>query len=117
MITPSCAPVIRWRIVENIRAMGRFEIVGVAESEDDAVDAIDKLHPDIVITDIRLKDGNGVEVVRRVCAHSYVPCTHTFVLTNYAYPEYRHQCSVAGADEFFDKPSEYDRSLELMHAA
>lgn len=72
---------IRRRIVENIRAMGRFEIVGVAESEDDAVDAIDKLHPDIVITDIRLKDGNGVEVVRRVCPHSLRPvhahfCAH-----------------------------------------
>lgn len=108
---------IRKRIVENVRAIGRFEIVGVAESEDEAVDSIDKLHPDIVITDIRLKAGNGIEVVRHVRAHPYLPRPRIFVLTNYAFPEYRHQCSVAGADEFFDKSSEYDRFLELMYAA
>jgi two-component system, NarL family, response regulator DevR len=108
---------IRKRIVENVRAMGRFEIVGVAESEDEAVEAIDKLHPDIVITDIRLKAGNGIDVVRHMRAHPYVPRPRVFVLTNYAFPEYRHQCSVAGADEFFDKSSEYDRFLELMHTA
>lgn len=108
---------IRRRIVENVVAMRRFEIVGVAETEDEAIEAIDKLHPDIVITDIRLKDGNGIEVVRHVRAQSYAPRPRVFVLTNYAYPEYRHQCSVAGADEFFDKSSEYDRFLELMHAA
>ncbi len=108
---------IRKRIVENVRSMGRFEIVGVAESEDEAVEAIDKLHPDIVITDIRLKAGNGIDVVRHVRAHPYVPRPRVFVLTNYAFPEYRHQCSVAGADEFFDKSSEYDRFLELMHTA
>ena len=107
---------IRKRIVENVRAMGRFEIVGVAESEDEAVESIAKLQPDIVITDIRLKAGNGIEVVRHVRAHPYVPRPRIFVLTNYAFPEYRHQCTVAGADEFFDKSSEYDRFLELMHS-
>jgi DNA-binding NarL/FixJ family response regulator len=108
---------IRRRIVDNVRAMGRFEVVGVAESEDEAVKAIDKLHPDIVITDIRLKNGNGIDVVRHVRAHPYAPRPRVFVLTNYAFPEYRHQCSVAGADEFFDKSSEYDRFLQLMHTA
>ena len=108
---------IRRRIVENVRAMGKFEIVGVAESEDEAVESIDKLRPDIVITDIRLKTGNGIEVVRHIRAQAYAPRPRVFVLTNYAFPEYRHQCVVAGADDFFDKSSEYDRFLELMHDA
>ena len=108
---------IRKRIVENVLAIGGFEIVGVAESEDEAVASIDELHPDVVITDIRLKAGNGIEVVRHVRAHPYEPRPRVFVLTNYAYPEYKHQCSVAGADDFFDKSSEYDRFLDLMHHA
>jgi DNA-binding NarL/FixJ family response regulator len=108
---------IRKRIVENVRNMGGFDVVGFAESEEDAVEAIDRLHPDIVITDIRLREGNGIEVVRHIRAHPYSPRPRVFVLTNYAFPEYKHQCSVAGADEFFDKSSEYDHFLELMQAA
>ena len=108
---------IRKRIIENIAAMGGFEVVGFAESAEDAVRSIAELRPDIVITDIQLKEGSGIDVVRKVRASPYVPRPRIFVLTNYAFPEYKRQCSVAGADEFFDKSSEYDRFLSLMHQA
>jgi DNA-binding NarL/FixJ family response regulator len=108
---------IRKRIIENVRSMGSFDVVGFAESEDEAVKAIAKLRPDIVITDIQLKEGSGIEVVRQVRAHPYAPRPRIYVLTNYAFPEYKAQCSVAGADEFFDKSSEYDRFLSLMQQA
>ena len=108
---------IRKRIIENVHSIGPFEVVGFAESEYEAVASIANLRPDIVITDIQLKQGSGIEVVRQVRAHPYAPRPRIFVLTNYAFPEYKRQCSVAGADEFFDKSSEYDRFLSLMHAA
>jgi len=108
---------IRKRIIENIDTMGGFEVVGFAESAEDAVKSISELRPDIVITDIQLKEGSGIDVVRKVRASPYVPRPRIFVLTNYAFPEYKRQCSVAGADEFFDKSSEYDRFLSLMHQA
>jgi DNA-binding NarL/FixJ family response regulator len=108
---------IRKRIIENVSTMGGFEVVGYAESADEAVKSISELRPDIVITDIQLKEGSGIDVVRKVRALPYVPRPRIFVLTNYAFPEYKRQCSVAGADEFFDKSSEYDRFLSLMHEA
>jgi DNA-binding NarL/FixJ family response regulator len=108
---------IRKRIIENVSTMGGFEVVGFAESAGDAVKSISELRPDIVITDIQLKEGSGIDVVRKVRASPYVPRPRIFVLTNYAFPEYKRQCSVAGADEFFDKSSEYDRFLSLMHQA
>ena len=110
---------LRKRIVENVLALGGFEVVGVAESEAEAVQGIAQLKPEIVITDIRLKQGNGIAVVRHVRAHPYAPRPLIYVLTNYAYPEYKQQCSLAGADKFFDKSSEYDRFLEslLLEAA
>jgi DNA-binding NarL/FixJ family response regulator len=108
---------IRTRIIENVRSMGQFEVVGFAESENEAIASITSLRPDIVVTDIQLKEGSGIEVVRQVRAHPYAPRPRIYVLTNYAFPEYKRQCSVAGADEFFDKSSEYDRFLSLMHAA
>ncbi len=108
---------IRTRIIENVRSMGQFEVVGFAESENEAIASITSLRPDIVVTDIQLKEGSGIEVVRQVRAHPYAPRPRIYVLTNYAFPEYKRQCCVAGADEFFDKSSEYDRFLSLMHAA
>lgn len=105
---------IRRRIIDNVQSMGGFDVVGYAESEDEAVEAIARLRPDIVVTDIRLKEGNGIEVVRQVRAEDLSPRPKIFVLTNFAYPEYEAQCSLAGADAFFDKSSEYDSFLTQL---
>ena len=94
---------IRRRIIDNVQAMGGFDVVGFAESEEEAIEAIKKLHPDVVVTDIRLKEGNGIAVVRNIRADETAPQPKIFVLTNFAYPEYQVQCSLAGADAFFDK--------------
>jgi two-component system response regulator DevR len=112
------SPLIRKRIIENLLALGRFDVVGFAEAEDAAVAAIVAAKPDIVVTDIRLKEGNGIEVVRQVREKEVAPRPRIYVLSNYANIEYRRQCEVAGADNFFDKSGEYDRFLEaLQHDA
>jgi DNA-binding NarL/FixJ family response regulator len=108
---------IRRRIIENVVSMGRFDVVGFAESAEEAVASIRELRPDIVITDIHLKVGSGIDVVRKVRAKPYAPRPQIYVLTNYAFPEYKQQCSMAGADQFFDKSSEYEQFLALMQQA
>lgn len=105
---------IRRRIIDNVQSMGGFDVVGFAESEEEAVEAIKELRPDVVVTDIRLKEGNGISVVRQVRAEKITPEPKIFVLTNFAYPEYQVQCSLAGADAFFDKSSEYDSFLTRL---
>jgi two-component system, OmpR family, response regulator len=108
------SPLIRKRIVDSLEAIGGFEVIGFAESEGDAVDAITDARPDVVITDIRLKQGNGIEVVRQVRGAPGTSQAKIFVLSNYAYPEYKRQCELVGADDFFDKSSEYDRLLDTL---
>lgn len=105
---------IRERIIDDLVSMGGYEVTGFAESEDDALESIEQSHPDIIVTDLRLKEGSGVEVVRRVGAHSHPPGPRVFVLSNYASPEYKRQCLANGAEEFFDKTSEYGDFLSLM---
>ena len=112
------SPLIRKRIVENLQALGGFDVIGFAEAEDVAVAAIIAAKPDIVITDIRLKQGNGIEVVRQLREKEFAPRPRIYVLSNYANVEYRRQCELVGADNFFDKSGEYDRFLEaLQHDA
>ncbi|TMI10646.1 MAG: response regulator [Betaproteobacteria bacterium] len=60
------SPLIRKRIIDNLQALGGFDVVGFAESESSAVAAIVEMKPDVVVTDIRLKEGNGIEVVRQL---------------------------------------------------
>jgi DNA-binding NarL/FixJ family response regulator len=112
------SPLIRKRIIDNLESLGGFDVVGFAEGESAAVAAIAETKPDVVITDIRLKEGNGIEVVRQVRQKDFTSRPKIYVLSNYANPEYRHQCELVGADDFFDKSGEYDRFLEtLQHVA
>lgn len=108
------SPLIRNRIIENLHSLGGFEVVGFAEAEDPAVAAIVEAKPDVVITDIRLKEGNGIEVVRKLRQKAAAPRPRIYVLSNYANSEYRRQCELVGADDFFDKSAEYDRFIEAL---
>ena len=107
---------IRRRLLDTLDALGGFDVLGYAESAAEAMDAISRLHPEVVITDIRLKEGNGIDVVRHLRAHPYHPKPRIYVLTNYAFPEYRRECALIGADDFFDKSTEYERLLTTLRA-
>jgi DNA-binding NarL/FixJ family response regulator len=112
------SPLIRKRIIENLDSLGGFDVVGFAEAEEAAVAAIVEAKPDVVVTDIRLKEGNGIEVVRQLRQKSFAQRPRIYVLSNYANTEYRRQCELVGADDFFDKSGEYDRFLDaLQHYA
>ena len=112
------SPLIRRRIIDNLLSIGGFVVVGFAESEDDAVAAIAETKPDVIVTDIRLREGNGIEVVRQVRQAPASSPPKIYVLSNYASAEYRRECELVGADAFFDKSGEYDRFLDtLQHVA
>ena len=57
---------------EAVRAMlstdERIEVVGLAESGDEAVTQADDLEPDVVLMDISMPGLNGVEATRRIVA-------------------------------------------------
>ena len=110
------SPLIRRRLLDTLAQLGRFDVLRYAESAEEAMAEISRLHPEIVITDIRLREGSGIDVVRHLRAHAYEPRPRIYVLTNYAYPEYRRKCSLIGADGFFDKSTEYDRLLTTLRS-
>ena len=108
---------LRERIVGDIASLDHLDVVGWAESENHAVEAIEELSPDVVVTDLGLKEGSGVSLVRQVRAKRPAPPPRIVVLTNRATPEYRARCLQYGADAFFDKTSEYDDFLAVMREA
>lgn len=106
------SPVIRERLTESVTSPGRIEVVGYAESESGAVEALRDAQWDAVILDLQLKDGNGLRVLKALRAAKEGKLV--IVLTNYAFPQYRARSEQLGADYFFDKSREYHRVREVL---
>jgi DNA-binding NarL/FixJ family response regulator len=49
------------------------EVVGDASGVADAVGVIGREHPDVVLLDVHMPDGGGVEVIRRIAAQEQRP--------------------------------------------
>jgi two-component system, NarL family, response regulator DevR len=70
-------------------------VVGEAGSKADAVQAVKRLKPDIVLMDVRLPDGSGVEAAREILAEH--PTTRIIFLTSYSEEDSVLAAVLAGA--------------------
>jgi len=104
--------IIREHLVTMLEELAEVEIVGQAETVTEAISAIGKLQPDVVILDVRMPDSSGIEVLQIIKQGEPAPVV--IVLTNYPYPAYRQKCLQAGADFFLDKSTEFDQIPELF---
>lgn len=68
--------------------------------------------PDLLVTDFRLPDGTGLEVIRYV--KKIWPWTIVVVLTNEVLGPFRQRCLEAGADRCLDKSTDADTLLHLV---
>lgn len=107
--------IIRQRLTESIEDPGRVEVIGYAEAEAQAIDALDHLDCDVLLLDLQLRDGNGLGVLKALRGQQGRRPT-VVVMTNYAFPHYRDKSLALGADYFFDKAREYGRVGELLQA-
>jgi DNA-binding NarL/FixJ family response regulator len=103
-------------VVERVRALlsdiEGLEFIGQATNANDAVEAILKQKPDVVILDIRLIGENGMNVLERIKKEHAPPVVIMF--TNYPYPQYREKCRKLGAEYFFDKVTEIESFVKVL---
>jgi len=104
--------VMRERVIDMISELPEIEIIGQAEDGLQATNLIEKLTPDVVILDIRMPGGNGIDVLKHIKKMKLNPVV--IMLTNYPYPQYRKKCMKAGADYFFDKSTEFEKVTEVL---
>jgi DNA-binding NarL/FixJ family response regulator len=76
-------------------------VVGEAGSKAAAVRAVKRLKPDIVLMDVRLPDGSGVEACRDILASH--PTTRVIFLTSFADDEFAMAAVLAGAQGYVIK--------------
>ena len=106
LIADDSAPV-RERLATLLSDLDNVEVVGTSGDALQAVVDIRTLQPDVVILDIQMPSGSGINVLRWAQGEMIKP--KFIMLTNYAYAQYRKTCLEAGASYFFDKSSEFEK--------
>lgn len=94
---------------------GRTQIVGEAETPQACIDGILATRPDVVVLDVQLDGGPGLDVLRAV--RPTAPQVAFVVFSNNAGPAYRKRYLAAGAMLFLDKSSDAALLPGAVHAA
>ena len=89
-------------------------VVGEAGTMQEAIDAAAKAKPDVVIMDVRLPDGSGVEACRAI--REARPETHVIMLTSYADDEALFASIIAGASGYLLKQTRGQAVVDAIQA-
>lgn len=94
-------PIVRHGLMHLIEGQEDLTVCGEAESAPDALKAIGKSKPDVVIVDISLKGANGVKLIKDIKAQS--PNLPVLVLSMYEESLYAERTLRAGAKGYVMK--------------
>jgi DNA-binding NarL/FixJ family response regulator len=98
--------------VSMVSDLEGVEVVGETEDARAAIAEIQRLQPDVAILDIRLSNGNGIEILEIVKMFRAAPLV--IMLTAFPTQQYRRKCLSVGADYFFDKTNEFERVVAVL---
>lgn len=90
--------IVRRGLADLISLQSDLEVVGEAGTAAEALIRITAAQPDVAVLDVRLPDGNGVEVCREI--RSLFPHIHVLMLTSYADDEALFNAIMAGASGY-----------------
>lgn len=109
-------PIIRkgLRNIINWKSFG-CEVVGEAENGFEGGELIHKLLPDIIITDIKMPEVDGLSMLREI--KSVVPECKIIILTGYRDYDYVHEALKLGAFDFLLKPSKIEELTAVISKA
>jgi DNA-binding NarL/FixJ family response regulator len=93
--------VVRQGLVALLDRREGFEVVAQAGSVAESIDAAARYEPDLVIMDVRLPDGSGIEACRDI--RSARPETRVIMLTSYPDEEAVLSAIIAGASGYLLK--------------
>lgn len=90
------------------------EIKNIYEASDIAkgIELIDKYSPDIMVLDIMLKSGTGLDLLKAIKSNKIKP--KTILYSNFLDEEYIKSAKKLGVVEYFDKSDDIMKLLELV---
>lgn len=105
-------PIMRQGLAQLIAQEPGLAVCGEAEDAHGALQAIGRLHPDVAIVDIALKEGNGLELIKDIKIR--YPELAVLVLSMYDESIYAERCLRAGARGYVTKAEASSRVIEAL---
>ena len=93
--------VVRQGLVAMLSRRPNFQVVAEAGTVAEAIEMARRFQPDLVVMDVRLPDGSGIEACREIRAE--MPQTRVVILTSYPDEEAVFSAIVAGASGYLLK--------------
>ncbi len=102
------SPILLERIAEAIADQPSLMLVGTADCEQEALHKIRMLRPEALVVDIKLREGNGLNVLAQLkWGEGEDAKPKIVVFTNYPRQEYLRNSKQLGADYFLDKSTQF----------
>ena len=93
--------------VANLLGEHDMEVVGEATTPEGCIEGILASRPEVVVLDVQLEGGTGLQVLRAV--RQADPAIAFVVFSNNAAPAYRKRYLGEGATSFLDKSSDFEQ--------
>ena len=107
--------IVRLGLITLINDQPEMEVVGEAGTAAEAVRAVEDLHPDVVLMDVRIPGEGGIDATRQIS--SRFPETKVVMLTSYADDELVVNAIRAGAVGYVLKQVHTDELLRAIASA
>jgi DNA-binding NarL/FixJ family response regulator len=105
-------PMMRDGLSMRITAQPGWEICGMAATEDEGVALISQQSPDLVLVDISLASGNGIDLIKRV--RSKNPTVRFLAISAYKESLYAERAMRAGALGYLNKQETNEKLMEAI---
>lgn len=107
-------PLVRDGLRARLGGLAGIEIVGEAGSAQEALALVAAVRPSLVLTDVGMKDMNGIELAAVLLARE--PSLHIVMLSMYDNPEYVQRSLQAGARGYVLKDAPAAEIVAAIHA-
>ena len=97
-----------------VAATDGFAVVGEAGTGAEAVEVTRQTRPDVVLMDVRMPDGDGIEATRQITGSADTRTTRVLILTTFDLDEYVFAALHAGASGFLLKSTEPGQLLTAI---
>jgi DNA-binding NarL/FixJ family response regulator len=100
------------RLKTMLSEISIVETIGLAKNQQEALELLDKLNPEVIVLDIQIPGGSSINLLGKIKIRE--PSPITIILTNQSYAQCRRKCMEAGADYFLDKSTEFEKIAEIL---
>ena len=107
-------PLFRSAVIDVIKARADLKLVGSADSGRSALEAIQRLHPDVALLDLRMPDVDGSQVLNAIVRDGMA--TRVIFLSGYAESSTIYDVLTNGAAGYLDKTASAEQICDAILA-